>query len=129
MQIEQTQKDQLLIDAEAQNKANSLAIQANYDMQRKLNAAQTESEITANQKLELSLRQKALEGSLTVASSVFGQMSELAGKQTELGKAFAITQAIINTYSSAVAAYNSAAAIPVVGWVLGPIAAATCSIS
>jgi hypothetical protein len=52
-----------------------------------------------------------------------GSMSEAVGKYTMAGKAFAITQAIISTYSSAVAAYDSAAKIPTVGWVLGPIAA------
>jgi len=45
------------------------------------------------------------------------------GEGNKMYKAFAIANAIMNTYQSAVAAYQSASAIPVVGWVLGPIAA------
>ena len=73
-----------------------------------------------NDDLVLQNRQKALD----TTADIFGTMADLMGKQTKLGKSFAITQALINTYSSATAAYNSAASIPVVGWVLGPIAAA-----
>ena len=45
------------------------------------------------------------------------------GEGNKLYKAFAIANAIMNTYQAAVAAYQSAAAIPIVGWVLGPVAA------
>lgn len=45
------------------------------------------------------------------------------GEGNKLYKAFAIANAIMNTYQAAVAAYQSASAIPVVGWVLGPVAA------
>lgn len=123
MQVEADQKTKLLQDNEILNQQNLLAISQTYDLQRKSNTAATESEITANQKLEIELRKKALQGTVQVASDVFGTMSELVGKQTAIGKAFAITQAIINTYSSAVAAYNSAAQVPFVGYILGPIAA------
>ncbi|MCW1937506.1 phage tail tape measure protein [Pseudomonas sp. MDMC_285] len=44
------------------------------------------------------------------------------GKQA--AKAAAIVQATINAYTAATGAYASASAIPVVGWVLGPVAAA-----
>lgn len=124
MQVEADQKAQLLQDNELLNQQTLTNIAQTYDLQRKQNAQQTESEITANQKFEIELRKKALEGTVQVASDVFGVMSELVGKQTAIGKAFAITQAIINTYSSAVAAYNSAAQVPYIGYILGPIAAA-----
>lgn len=39
-------------------------------------------------------------------------------------KANAIKETITNTYAAAMAAYKSAASIPYVGWILGPIAAA-----
>lgn len=45
-------------------------------------------------------------------------------KQFQVGKAAAIAQAIIQTYTAATNAYQSASAIPIVGWILGPIAAA-----
>lgn len=54
----------------------------------------------------------------------FGQLSEIVGKDTVAGKAFAIAKATIDTYQSAVAAYKSLAGIPVIGPVLGGIAAA-----
>lgn len=46
------------------------------------------------------------------------------GEGNKMYKAFAIANAVMNTYQAANAAYQSASAIPVVGWVLGPIAAA-----
>lgn len=45
------------------------------------------------------------------------------GEGNKVYKAFAIANAIMNTYQSAVAAYQSAAAIPVIGWIAAPIAA------
>lgn len=46
------------------------------------------------------------------------------GEGNKLYKSFAIANAIMNTYQGAVAAFQSAAAIPIVGWVAAPIAAA-----
>lgn len=45
------------------------------------------------------------------------------GEGNKMYKAFAIANTIMNTYQAAVAAYQSAAAIPLVGWVAAPIAA------
>lgn len=45
-------------------------------------------------------------------------------KGRQVAKTAAIAQATINAYTAATGAYASASAIPVVGWVLGPIAAA-----
>lgn len=58
----------------------------------------------------------------------FGKMAD--NLKTSLGeasgayKAFAIAQATIATYTGAIEAYKSASAIPIVGWVMGPVAAA-----
>jgi hypothetical protein len=46
------------------------------------------------------------------------------GEGNKMYKAFAIANAIMNTYQAAVAAYQSAAAIPIVGYIAGPVAAA-----
>lgn len=46
------------------------------------------------------------------------------GEGNKAYKAFAIANAIMNTYQGAVAAFQSAAAIPIIGWVAAPIAAA-----
>jgi len=51
------------------------------------------------------------------------------GEETEAGKAFAVTQATIDTYVGATAAYSSMAGIPIVGPVLGGIAAAAAIVA
>lgn len=64
---------------------------------------------------------------VTEYSSMLGETTDnlrtALGEGNKMYKAFAIANAIMNTYQSAVAAYQSASAIPIVGWVLGPIAA------
>jgi hypothetical protein len=61
---------------------------------------------------------------LNSVSSSLKQFSELAGKQSKAGKAFAVASALIDTYTSAIAAFRSMASIPVVGPALGVVAAA-----
>lgn len=64
---------------------------------------------------------------VTEYSSMLGETTDnlrtALGEGNKMYKAFAIANAIMNTYQSAVAAYQSASAIPIVGWVLGPLAA------
>lgn len=61
-------------------------------------------------------------------ASMLGQTTDdlktALGEGNKAYKAFAIANAIMNTYQAAVAAYQSAAAIPVIGWIAGPVAAA-----
>jgi hypothetical protein len=64
------------------------------------------------------------EQQLGIASSAAGNMAKILGEETAAGKAMAVVQATIDTYASAQAAYKSLAGIPVVGPVLGGIAAA-----
>ena len=61
---------------------------------------------------------------LALASQTFGNLAEIAGKESAAGKAFAIAQTTIDTFVGAQAAFNSLASIPIVGTVLGAIAAA-----
>lgn len=61
---------------------------------------------------------------VALASNALGQMSSIMGEETEAGKFFAIAQATIDTYTSAVSAFNSLSSIPIVGPVLGAIASA-----
>lgn len=65
------------------------------------------------------------------ASAVVGfgaDMFKSLGKQSKTAfkayKAFAIAQAVINTYQGATGAFASASQIPGIGWIMGPIAAA-----
>jgi len=62
--------------------------------------------------------------SFGVLSSIAGNLGSLAEEGSQSAKDAAVAQAIINTFASAIAAYQSAASIPVAGFVLGPIAAA-----
>lgn len=61
-------------------------------------------------------------------ANVLGQTTDdlktALGEGNKAYKAFAIANAIMNTYQGAVAAFQSAAAIPVVGWIAAPVAAA-----
>lgn len=66
---------------------------------------------------------KAREDNLAKISGLLGNLSDLVGKQTGVGKAFAIAQATIDTYLSATKAYQSLSGIPVVGPALGAVAA------
>lgn len=68
------------------------------------------------------------EQQLQAASTFFGNLAQLQksenSKIAAIGKAAAITQAVINTYQAATAAYSSMAGIPYVGPALGAAAAA-----
>jgi hypothetical protein len=66
---------------------------------------------------------EARENNLTKISSLLGSLSDLIGKQTGAGKAFAVAQATIDTYLSATKAYQSMAGIPVIGPALGAVSA------
>tara|TARA_R110000787_G_scaffold84760_1_gene181469 strand:- start:1240 stop:2889 length:1650 start_codon:yes stop_codon:yes gene_type:complete len=61
---------------------------------------------------------------LDIMSQTAGNMVKILGEETAAGKAMAVTQATIDTYRGATAAYASLAGIPVVGPVLGGVAAA-----
>lgn len=52
------------------------------------------------------------------------KIAEIKKKHNERAMKIELAQAIAQTAMSAIAAYASAAAIPIVGWVMGPIAAA-----
>lgn len=87
--------------------------------------AELDKDITEKKKFQLNLQvQNALQATDAV-SKTLGDVSKLVGEQTALGKTLAIAQAVIDTASSAIKAYNSTVGIPYVGPVLAPIAAAT----
>lgn len=104
LEIERTlrENEMALSDAAIKNEADNIA--AYQSLQEKKN--------------------NAIQSTLSVASEVFGAMTQIAGEETKAGKAFAVTQAIIDTYASANAAYASMAGIPYVGPALGIAAAA-----
>lgn len=78
-----------------------------------------------NQKIKEGLE----EHGLTVARDVAKAAAQIVGEETALGKAMAVSAAMIDTYKSANSAYAAMAGIPIVGPALGAAAAAAAVIS
>jgi hypothetical protein len=99
------------------------------DFNAELNSVITQGEtLTAqyykDKQSEIEIDKLAIEAKkqlLQTSSSIFGSLSELAGRQTAEGKTLAIAQATIDTYLSASSAYAAAAKIDPL--VLAPLAA------
>jgi hypothetical protein len=66
---------------------------------------------------------------LDIASNAMGSLAEVLGKESKAGKMAAIGQATIQTFLGAQKAFTSLSGIPVVGPVLGGIAAAGAVVS
>lgn len=104
---------------------------AEGDLQRSILAKKASDEIlkiqTDETEAKNKLRQTEREVALDTAGKIgegFGTLAELAGKQTVAGKALAIAQASITAIQGAINSYTSLSSIPIVGPVLGAIAAA-----
>ena len=108
-----------LLDIQEQQK---LAVADKYREQGLINEEQYQAALNAINEQYVTKRAEAL-------GSSFGDMAANAktafGEASTAYKAFAIAQATIATYTSAIEAYKSTAAIPVVGPFLAPVAAAT----
>lgn len=108
-----------LLDIQEQQK---LAVADKYREQGLVNEEQYQAALNAINEQYATKRADAL-------GSSFGDMAANAktafGEASTAYKAFAIAQATIATYTSAIEAYKSTAAIPVVGPFLAPVAAAT----
>ena len=76
-----------------------------------------------NTDFKKALGEQDVENALAAGSQVLGSIISLVGEGSAVGKAAAVAQTTIDTYSSATAAYKSTVGIPVVGPVLAPIAA------
>lgn len=108
-----------LLDIQEQQK---LAVADKYREQGLISEKQYQAALNAINEQYATKRAEAL-------GSSFGDMAANAktafGEASTAYKAFAIAQATISTYTSAIEAYKSTAAIPVVGPFLAPVAAAT----
>lgn len=108
-----------LLDIQEQQK---LAVADKYREQGLINEEQYQAALNAINEQYATKRADAL-------GSSFGDMAANAktafGEASTAYKAFAIAQATIATYTSAIEAYKATAAIPVVGPFLAPVAAAT----
>lgn len=81
-----------------------------------------EAERTANNKK--AIEKAVMDHKLGLASTTFGNLAAIMGKESAAGKAMAVAQATIETYKSATSAFSSMSAIPIVGPALGAVAAA-----
>lgn len=108
------------MEALAENRKNRADLNEQWDAEE-LSLKKQHEDALAN------IERARREAGLASMSAFFGQLAELRNSDSKkgraLGKAAAIAQATINAYTAATGAYASASAIPVVGWVLGPIAA------
>jgi len=99
---------------------------ANDEMKYTKQAAELERKEAEKTK---KIKEQTLMSSLSVASNVFGAMSDLAEEGSEEQKAFSVMQTTIDTLSGAIAAYKSMAGIPYVGPFLGAAAAAAVGVA
>jgi hypothetical protein len=92
----------------------------------KINGSYTEKakKLAAEElKFKKALKNQEINDALNASSQVLGSIVSLVGEGSAVGKAAAVAQATIDTYTSATAAYSSVVGVPFVGPVLAPIAA------
>jgi len=106
---------------EAQNQYDQQAIidqELNFNTIRRITEENAEQEINitrAKNKVLAGLekdKQDAQMASVKIAADAAGTLSEIAGKETALGKAFAIIQTTLSTYQAAQQSYASQLTIP-----------------
>lgn len=144
----QTEKSDALKEAEAQRLADSYEAQranlfAEFDLQRSQLAAKEKAETESAEKIGTSTSEiaakyaaarKAIDGAefnakLNLAKGFAGNLAQIFGEQTAVGKAAAIAQTTIATYQSATESYKSLSGIPIVGPALGFAAAAAAVVA
>tara|TARA_R110000772_G_scaffold56036_2_gene127729 strand:- start:4210 stop:5934 length:1725 start_codon:yes stop_codon:yes gene_type:complete len=77
-----------------------------------------------NSQNEVELDKQTTAAKIDLASNAMGDLASIFGEESKAGKAAAIAQTTIETYKGATSAFASLSGIPVVGPVLGGIAAA-----
>ena len=112
----------------------SMAVEANLEqwtmMYEQIDILRQQDLISEEQASEIRRAIKAqemdmyLQRTSDALGAAAGLMKSDNKKAFKMGQAAAIAQTVMNTYAAATAAYKSAANIPYVGWILGPVAAA-----
>tara|TARA_R110002020_G_scaffold369219_1_gene580971 strand:+ start:3988 stop:5745 length:1758 start_codon:yes stop_codon:yes gene_type:complete len=113
------QRDKELASVESHDnfKAMEQAINEKYE-------AKKAKVIKKNLDKELKWEEMTAGQKLGIASNTAGNLSKIMGEETAAGKAFAVTQATIDTYRGATGAYAALSGLGPAGPVLGAIAAA-----
>ena len=132
------QADLDLIESSYLRAQAELEIQRNADIEKITQAGATAAEIARinkqydnsakkleqqNSDFKEALNKQDVDNALNAGSQVLGGIISIVGEGSAVGKAAAIAQTTIDTYSSATAAYSSVVGIPIVGPALAPIAA------
>lgn len=92
-------------------------------------APQYKAELTAIAGFEKQTSAEKAKNVVGIGAAMFKTLGQQSKTAFKTYKAFAIAQAIINTYQGATAAFTSLASIPIVGPVLGGVAAAAAVMS
>jgi hypothetical protein len=130
-------KELEMLDAEMTKAENDINLQRDIlDQKQALINAQYAADLisqdnynaatAANTDARIELDKKEAEAKMENASNIaglLGNLSNLVGKETAAGKAFAVAQATIDTYLAANKAYQSMVGIPVAGPALAAVAA------
>lgn len=118
---EQKERERQAINLENERLAKQLTFEEDVEIQREQNALKLENELLAAEKsgadlqlikdkyalLDKRLTQSVDDFKVQNLSNTFGKVSELFGKQSNTGKAFALYQAGIDGYQSVMKAFNS----------------------
>lgn len=107
-----------LLDIQEQQK---LAVADKYREQGRINEEQYQAALNA---INEQYATKRADATATAFGNMASNIGSALGEASGAYKAFAIVQATIATYTAAIEAYKSTAAIPVVGPFLAPVAAA-----
>lgn len=121
LEDEAKERERKAIDLENRRANDLLTFEEDVEIQRELNAIKLQEELLqaektgADKKLieekyanfDKQLTQSVQDFKLQSLSNTFGQISNLFGQQSKLGKAFALYQAGIDGYQSVMKAFNS----------------------
>ena len=119
-------KNQIFIEGLSAREREIEEIKLHYDEQFKLaNKAGIKTEKLEKQKADaiMKIRSAQLQADMELTAATLGGIASAFGEHTAAYKAIKIVETTISTYTSAQKAFESAAAIPVVGAFLAPIAA------
>lgn len=123
------EKYQVVIDGEKEGSAMRLQLEENLQSELAAIDDKYTKQKEENAKLQVKFSEMTATQQLDIASQTAGNLSTILGQETEAGRAMAIVQATIDTYKAAQASYASLAGIPVVGPVLGGVAAAAAVVA
>ena len=121
LEDEALERDRKAIDLENKRANDQLTFEQDVELQREQNAIKLEEELLAAEKsgadqqlikdkyaqLDKRLTQSVEDFKIQSLSNTFGQISNLFGQQSKIGKAFALYQAGIDGYQSVMKAFNS----------------------